>query len=107
MNKIILSSKNKFPIFVKTNESDNFILEFEKNMFIVKKRWNSFCFYIIKEGIVHCKDENGKIIRILKEGEIFGELNILCDILNDNVVAFSNKVICFNIIKSKSMLSKK
>ena len=84
--------------------------EFEKNMFIVKKGEISNCLYIIKEGIVHCKDENGKIIRILKEGDNFGELSVLCNIPRTmDVVAFSKKVICFSIsIKSlKSMLSEK
>ena len=52
---------------------------------------------------VYCKDENGKIIKIFIEGEIF-----LWDIFNDEVITFSNKVISYSInIKSKNIFSEK
>ena len=46
--------------------------------YIFKKGEKSSCLYIIKEGEVNCSI-NGKVVRILKKGDHFGEKSILMD----------------------------
>lgn len=51
---------------------------FEMGNFICHKGENADCLYIIKEGEVNCVMD-GKVIRILKKGTLFGEKAILID----------------------------
>jgi CRP-like cAMP-binding protein len=60
--------------YQKTILSSNLVLEeFNQGRLIVKKGDLSTCLYIIKEGEVECIDDNGIVIRTLKQGENFGE----------------------------------
>ena len=83
--------------------------EFNEGRLIVKKGDLSTCLYIIKKGEVECIDENGIVIRNLKEGENFGERSILVDKKRTLDVIAKTFCICYSISISylKSMLGEK
>ena len=82
--------------------------EFNKNQTIVNKGEESHCLYIIKEGRVKVVN-NGKTIKILKNGDNFGERGILIDTNRTMDVITETKCICYSISKSslKHLLSDK
>jgi CRP-like cAMP-binding protein len=96
--------------YQKTILSTNIVKEeFLKGRIIVKKGEISSCLYIIKNGCVDCIDENGIIIRTLKEGDNFGERSILVDTKRTLDVVAKTNCICYSISIStlKSMLGEK
>ena len=96
--------------YQKTILSTNIVKEeFPKGRIIVKKGEISSCLYIIKNGCVDCIDENGIIIRTLKEGDNFGERSILVDTKRTLDVVAKTNCICYSISIStlKSMLGEK
>ena len=96
--------------YQKTILSTNIVKEeFPKGRIIVKKGEISSCLYIIKNGCVDCIDENGIVIRTLKEGDNFGERSILVDTKRTLDVVAKTNCICYSISIStlKSMLGEK
>ena len=96
--------------YQKTILSTNIVKEeFPKGRIIVKKGEISSCLYIIKNGCVDCIDENGIIIRTLKEGDNFGERSILVDTKRTLDVVAKTNCICYSISINtlKSMLGEK
>ena len=96
--------------YQKTILSSNLVLEeFNQGRLIVKKGDLSTCLYIIKEGEVECIDDNGIVIRTLKQGENFGERSILIDKIRTLDVFAKTFCICYSVSVSylKSMLGEK
>ena len=96
--------------YQKTILSTNIVKEeFPKGRIIVKKGEISSCLYIIKNGCVECIDDNGNIIRTLKEGDNFGERSILIDTKRTLDVVAKTDCICYSISIAtlKSMLGEK
>ena len=96
--------------YQKTILSSNLVLEeFTQGRLIVKKGELSTCLYIIKEGIVECIDDNGIVIRTLKQGENFGERSILVDKKRTLDVIAKTFCVCYSVSVSylKSMLGDK
>ena len=96
--------------YQKTILSSNLVLEeFNQGRLIVKKGELSTCLYIIKEGEVECIDDNGIVIRTLKQGENFGERSILVDKKRTLDVIAKTFCICYSVSVSylKSMLGDK
>ena len=106
-NVSILSHMEQYQ---KTILSTNIVKEeFPKGRIIVKKGEISSCLYIIKNGCVECIDDNGNIIRTLKEGDNFGERSILIDTKRTLDVVAKTDCICYSISIAtlKSMLGEK
>ena len=96
--------------YQKTILSSNLVLEeFTQGRLIVKKGELSTCLYIIKEGVVECIDDNGIVIRTLKQGENFGERSILVDKKRTLDVIAKTFCVCYSVSVSylKSMLGDK
>jgi CRP-like cAMP-binding protein len=96
--------------YQKTILSNNLVKEeFEEGRKIVTKGEFSSCLYIIKSGLVDCIDDNGVIIRTLKEGDNFGERSILSDTKRTLDVVAKTDCVCYSISIAtlKSMLGEK
>ena len=96
--------------YQKTILSNNLVKEeFEEGRRIVTKGEFSSCLYIIKSGLVDCIDDNGVIIRTLKEGDNFGERSILSDTKRTLDVVAKTDCVCYSISIAtlKSMLGEK
>jgi len=96
--------------YQKTILSTNIVKEeFPKGRIIVKKGEISSCLYIIKNGCVECIDDNGIVIRTLKEGDNFGERSILIDTKRTLDVVAKTNCVCYSISIAtlKSMLGEK
>jgi CRP-like cAMP-binding protein len=96
--------------YQKTILSNNLVKEeFEEGSKIVTKGEFSSCLYIIKSGLVDCIDDNGVIIRTLKEGDNFGERSILSDTKRTLDVVAKTDCVCYSISIAtlKSMLGEK
>ena len=96
--------------YQKTILSNNLVKEeFEEGRRIVTKGEFSSCLYIIKSGLVDCIDDNGVIIRTLKEGDNFGVRSILSDTKRTLDVVAKTDCVCYSISIAtlKSMLGEK
>ena len=96
--------------YQKTILSNNLVKEeFKEGRRIVTKGEFSSCLYIIKSGLVDCIDDNGVIIRTLKEGDNFGERSILSDTKRTLDVVAKTDCVCYSISIAtlKSMLGEK
>ena len=76
--------------------SNLYRVSFEPGEYIVKEGEQADCLYIIKEGEVECS-KNGNVIRIMKEGEYFGERGILIDSNRTIDVIAKTKTVCYSV----------
>ena len=78
---------------------------FQEGHYIVKKGDPAHCLYIVKEGEVDCS-LNGKVVRILRKGDNFGERSILIDSTRSLDVIAKCDCVCYSVSIStlKSML---
>ena len=76
--------------------SNLYKVSFEPGEYIVKEGEQADCLYIIKEGEVECS-KKGKVIRILKQGDNFGERGILIDSNRTLDVISKTQSICYSV----------
>ena len=90
----VLSHLNEFQKYIL---SESLKLEnFHENTFIVKANKKASTIYFIKKGRCRCLDEE-KCIRILKEGDNFGERAILVNSLRTMDIETITNCVCYSI----------
>ena len=93
-NTQVLSHLNEFQ---KCILSESLKIEaFPEKTFIVKANKKASKIYFIKKGKCHCLDE-GKCMRILKEGDNFGERAILVNSLRTMDIETITNCVCYSI----------
>lgn len=70
---------------------------FKKDEHIVRRGEQSECVFIIKKGEVMCIDDNGEIVKELKNGENFGERSVLLGSKRTMDVVAKTDCVCYSI----------
>lgn len=81
----------------------------KKGEYLFKKDEKANCLFIIKEGVLNCTDNEGRIIAVKKEGDVIGDRAILIDTLRTlNVIAATDSIcVCITIENLKLVLGER